>query len=399
MRNKINVIFTLKFLNLTAMKHFLGLLTIAAVAFTACNQASKTDDGFLAVDTLAQQKNFQAEIDGKKTDLFTLKNDSGMVVKVTNYGARIVSVLVKDKNGKYDDVNLGYASVAEYQKDGMFLGAAIGRYGNRIGKATFKLDGKEYKLAANDHGNTLHGGVKGYDKVVWDAVQNGDTLTLSYTSPDMEEGYPGTLNVKLQYILTNNNEIVMNYEATTDKSTVVNLTNHAYYNLSGEGNGDILGNLLQVNAAQTTEVDTLLIPTGKLSDVAGTPFDFNTTTAIGARIGEDNQQLKCGGGYDHNWVLTKKEGELSLAISLTDTVSGRRLEIFTTEPAIQIYVGNFMKGIVKGKTGKTLNYRSAIAMEPQHFPDSPNKANFPSTVLKPGETYKQTSIVKFSVVK
>jgi len=332
-------------------------------------------------------------------NLYTLKNDSGMVVKITNFGARIVSMLVPDKNGKYDDITLGFSSIDGYLNDDMYLGCVVGRYANRIGKATFKLDGKTYSLYANDHGNTLHGGLKGFDKKVWDATQQGDTLTLTYTSPDGEEGYPGTLKVTVQYILTNNNELIMKYEATTDKKTIVNLTNHAYYNLHGEGNGDILDHYLEIFASQTTPVGSLLIPTGALADVTNTPFDFRKPHKIGERINDDNDQLKKGKGYDHNWVLDKKENELSLAVRLTDSISGRILELYTTEPGIQVYSGNFMNGKVVGKSGKPYNYRGAIAMEPQHFPDSPNKPTFPSVVLEPGKTYTQTSIVKIGIIR
>jgi len=332
-------------------------------------------------------------------NLYTLKNDSGMVVKITNFGARIVSMLVPDKNGKYDDITLGFSSIDGYLNDDMYLGCVVGGYANRIGKATFKLDGKTYSLYANDHGNTLHGGLKGFDKKVWDATQQGDTLTLTYTSPDGEEGYPGTLKVTVQYILTNNNELIMKYEATTDKKTIVNLTNHAYYNLHGEGNGDILDHYLEIFASQTTPVGSLLIPTGALADVTNTPFDFRKPHKIGERINDDNDQLKKGKGYDHNWVLDKKENELSLAVRLTDSISGRILELYTTEPGIQVYSGNFMNGKVVGKSGKPYNHRGAIAMEPQHFPDSPNKPNFPSVVLEPGKTYTQTSIVKIGIIR
>jgi aldose 1-epimerase len=378
---------------------FIGLAT-ATIIVASCNAPKQeTSNGFEAVDTLVKQASFQKEIDGKKVDLYTLKNDSGMVVKVTNYGARIVSILIPDKNGIYGDIALGCTSIDGYLADNMYLGCVVGRYANRIGKATFKLDGKEYKLSKNDKENTLHGGLKGLDKVVWDVVQKGDTLDFTYVSPDMEEGYPGTLTIKMKYILNNNNEIVMEYEATTDKTTVINLSNHTYYNLHGEGIGSILDQQLEIFANQTTPVDKGLIPSGQLADVAGTPFDFNTPTAIGARIDTENEQLKNGGGYDHNWILNKKAGELTLGLRLTDTISGRVLEIFTTEPAMQMYSGNFMNATKTGKNGKLYNYRSAIVMEPQHYPDSPNHDNFPSTVLKPGETYKQTSIVKFSVKK
>jgi aldose 1-epimerase len=380
------------------MKLFVNAV-LATLVLAACSSKKQENNNFEAVDTLVKASAFQREIDGKQVNLYTLKNDSGMVVKITNFGARIVSMLVPDKNGKYDDITLGFSSIDGYLNDDMYLGCVVGRYANRIGKATFKLDGKTYSLYANDHGNTLHGGLKGFDKKVWDATQQGDTLTLTYTSPDGEEGYPGTLKVTVQYILTNNNELIMKYEATTDKRTIVNLTNHAYYNLHGEGNGDILDHYLEIFASQTTPVDSLLIPTGALADVTNTPFDFRKPHKIGERINDDNDQLKKGKGYDHNWVLDKKENELSLAVRLTDSISGRILELYTTEPGIQVYSGNFMNGKVVGKSGKPYNYRGAIAMEPQHFPDSPNKPNFPSVVLEPGKTYTQTSIVKIGIIR
>ncbi|MGC8802309.1 MAG: aldose epimerase family protein [Bacteroidales bacterium] len=372
---------------------------LAMLLIAACSTRKQENNNFEAVDTLVKASAFQRKIDGKQVNLYTLKNDSGMVVKITNFGARIVSVLVPDKNGKYADIALGFSSLDGYLNDDMYLGCVVGRYANRIGKATFTLDGKTYKLYDNDHGNSLHGGLKGFDKKVWDATQQGDTLTLTYTSPDGEEGYPGTLQVTVQYILTNNNELVMKYQATTDKKTVINLTNHAYYNLQGEGNGDILDHFLEIFASQTTLVDSLLIPTGALADVTNTPFDFRKPRKIGERINEDNEQLRNGRGYDHNWVLDKKENELALAVRLTDSISGRVLELYTTEPGVQVYTGNFMNGKVVGKSGKPYNYRGAIAIEPQHFPDSPNKPNFPSVVLEPGKTYTQTSIVKLSVIK
>jgi len=380
------------------MKLFVNAV-LATLVLAACSSKKQENNNFEAVDTLVKASAFQREIDGKQVNLYTLKNDSGMVVKITNFGARIVSMLVPDKNGKYDDITLGFSSIDGYLNDDMYLGCVVGRYANRIGKATFKLDGKTYSLYANDHGNTLHGGLKGFDKKVWDATQQGDTLTLTYTSPDGEEGYPGTLKVTVQYILTNNNELIMKYEATTDKKTIVNLTNHAYYNLHGEGNGDILDHYLEIFASQTTPVDSLLIPTGALADVTNTPFDFRKPHKIGERINDDNDQLKKGKGYDHNWVLDKKENELSLAVRLTDSISGRILELYTTEPGIQVYSGNFMNGKVVGKSGKPYNHRGAIAMEPQHFPDSPNKPNFPSVVLEPGKTYTQTSIVKIGIIR
>ena len=382
------------------MKNLIVLIVLFSLLSLSCNRQMKsTDNGFIAADTLVKASSFQREIDGKKVDLFTLKNDSGLVVKITNYGATIISVLLPDKHGNYDDICLGYPNLDGYFTDKFYLGHTIGRYANRIAKGKFKLDGNEYQLALNDGVNTLHGGLKGFDKVVWDAVQHGDTLSLSYVSADMEEGYPGKVTVHLTYILTNANELKMEYEATTDKKTIINLTNHAYYNLHGEDKGDILDHQLEILASNTTPVDTTLIPTGEIASVKGTPFDFTIPEFIGKRINDNNQQIKNGKGYDHNWVLDKKMGELTLAVVLTDTCSVRVLELSTTEPGIQFYSGNFLTGLVNGKAGKPHNYRSGLAFEPQHYPDSPNKLNFPSVVLKPGETYKQLSVIRYYVKK
>lgn len=382
------------------MKNYLLLLCSSLLLFSSCKLAeTPLDNGFISVDTLVKPENFQKEIDGKMVDLYTLKNDSGLVVKFTNFGARIVSVLMPDKNGKYADITLGYPSIDEYTKDDMYLGITVGRYANRIAKGTFSIDGKEYHVPINNGKNSLHGGLKGFHFLVWDAKQSKDTLTFILNNPDMAEGYPGNLKVKLSYIITNSNELKMEYEATSDKKTVINLTNHAYYNLHGEGEGDILDHFVEIFANQTTPVDDGLIPSGKLAEVVGTPFDFNLPVEIGKRINEENEQLKFGNGYDHNWVLSKKPGEIGLAVRLYDTISGRVVEFYTTEPGVQFYSGNFMTGKVKGKSGKPYNYRSAVAFEPQHFPDSPNHPNFPSTLLSPGEVYKQTSIVKFLIRK
>ncbi len=383
------------------MKKLFLLIPTLAIIFTSCNNSPKSisEDDFMAVDTLVKPSAFQKEIDGKKTDLFILKNDSGLVVKITNYGAKIVSVLMKDKHGKYADIALGYPNLEGYMADKYYLGTTVGRYANRIAKGKFKLDGKEYSLAINNAPNSLHGGLKGFDKVVWDAVQNGDTLTMSYTSADMEEGFPGEVKVNVKFILDNANELKIEYEATTNKNTIINLTNHTYFNLHGEGNGNILDHQLEILAHRFTPVDENLIPTGKLETVTGTPFDFTVPEFIGKRINDDNIQLKFGKGYDHNWVLDKAPGELGLAVVLSDTTSGRVLELSTTEPGVQFYSGNFLDGALKGKSGKPHSYRTGLAMEPQHFPDSPNKLQFPSVVYKPGDVYKQLSIFRFSIKK
>jgi aldose 1-epimerase len=382
------------------MRKILLITAAAAIILSSCKQAEKKaeDNGFAGLDSLVKKENFQKEIDGKKTDLFTLKNDSGMVVKITNYGGRIVSVLVKGKDGKYADVALGFSNIDKYLADKTYCGAIAGRYANRIAKAKFKIDGKEYKLAVNNGQNSLHGGIKGFDKMVWDAVQNGDTLSLKYVSADMEEGFPGKVDVELNYILTNANELKLEISATTDKKTIINLAGHAYFNLEGEGNGDILDQFLEIFGDKTTPVDTALIPTGKFADIKGTPFDFTTSYTIGKRINEENEQLKFGNGYDHNWVLTNQTGQLALAARVTDTISGRIMEISTTEPGIQFYSGNFLGGVT-GKSGKEYNKRFGLALEPQHYPNSPNQPNFPSVILEPKKIYKTTNVYKFLVKK
>jgi aldose 1-epimerase len=382
------------------MKKLMIFLSTVLVFLSACDKKQLADNGFEALDKIVKAAAFEKTIDGKQTALFTLKNDSGVVVKITNYGGRIVSVLVPDKNGNYADINLGYASIDEYLNDAMYLGATVGRYANRIGNAKFKLDNKEYKLSANNGENSLHGGPTGFYSKVWDAKQNGDTLELSYLSPDMEEGYPGNLQVNLKYILTNDNELIMQYEATTDKKTIVNLTNHAYYNLKGEGEGDILDHVLEIFSDKITPVNKSLITDGSYMEVKGTAFDFNTPFPIGQRIKDSTEQMIFGNGYDHNWVLNKKATDsLELAVRLTEPVSGRVLELYTTEPGVQFYSGNFMDGKVTGKLGKPLIFRGAAAFEPQHYPNSPNIESYPSVTLEPGKTYKQTSILKFTVKK
>lgn len=368
--------------------------------FISCKQGKqKADNGFASLDTLVKGENFQKTIDGKQAGLYTLKNDSGMVVKITNYGAHIVSVLVPDKNGNYADVLLGYSGIDGYLKDSSYSGAIVGRYANRIAKGKFKLDGKEYTLPLNNGPNSLHGGIKGFDKVVWNATQNGDSLLLSYISQDKEEGYPGKVEAKVLYILTKDNELKIEFEATTDKPTVINLSTHGYFNLKGEGNGDILDQELEIFADSITSVDETMIPTGKIESVKGTPFDFTSPYIIGQRINDKNEQLKFGSGYDHNWVLNNKTGELALGVRLRDPKSGRVMEVYTTEPGVQFYSTNFLMGFHTGKSGKPLKYRNGAAFEPQHYPDSPNHDNFPSTIVRPGKTYKSETIYKFTIRK
>jgi aldose 1-epimerase len=340
-------------------------------------------------------------VDGKNVDLYTISNSKGVTMTVTNYGGIITSLVVPDKNGKMEDVALGYNDVDSYVKSSPYFGAIVGRFGNRIAKAKFSLDGEEYTLAANNGPNTLHGGNKGFDKVVWDAkeIQQADAAgcELHYTSADGEEGYPGNLQCKAVYLLDNNDRLTVEFSATTDKATVVNLSQHSYFNLAGEGCGDILGHELMLNADRFVPVDATLIPTGELPPVKGTPMDFSKSTAIGARINADFEQLKFGKGYDHCWVLNqKKPGAMTLAARVYEPGSGRTLEITTTEPGIQFYCGNFLDGSNIGKRGVAYNFRNGFALETEHYPDSPNKPQFPSVVLRPGQTYKTTTVFAFS---
>ena len=336
---------------------------------------------------------------GKPVEIYTLTNGKGSEARIITYGGAVVSLKVPDKQGKLGDVVLGFDSIADYEKHSAFFGALIGRYGNRIAKGKFTLDGREYLLATNNGENHLHGGVRGFDKVVWTAKPStdirGSNLELTYRSADGEEGYPGTLIVKVVYTLTEDNKLKIIYSATTDKATVVNLTHHSYFNLAG--GGDILDHRLMLNADRYTPTDMGSIPTGMLAAVKDTPFDFTKETSIGARIGQEYEQLKFGRGYDHNWVLSRKEKGLELAARVYEPTSGRVMEVFTTEPGIQFYSGNFLDGSIPGKGGKSYPFRSGFCLETQHFPDSPNHPNFPSTVLRPGKTYSQTTIYAFSV--
>lgn len=381
----------------------LGVFAAAIAALSACNQpANKTTtnttmkDSTITYGHLPADSAFEKTVDGKQTHLYMLKNKNGGIMTITNYGGRIVNLLVPDSAGKMIDVSVGMASVEDYIKSTeRYYGATIGRYGNRIAKGHFTLEGKQYTLATNNAPNSLHGGKKGYQDVVWDAKKlNDQTLELTYLSKDMEEGYPGNLHIKVVYTLTDDNSMKAEYEATTDKTTVVNLTNHAYFNLNGEGSGTILNHVVEFKAANYTPVDSTLIPTGKIEPVKGTPFDFTTPTTIGARINDVNEQLKNGKGYDHNFVLDKHDMSAPIATVKGDK-TGIVMEIYTEEPGLQFYSGNFMQGKNTMKYGDKDDYRTAFAMETQHFPDSPNQPQFPSTVLKPGQTYKTVSIYKF----
>ncbi len=346
---------------------------------------------------------------GEAVSLYTLKNAHGMQAKVLDYGGIIVSLRVPDRNGRLDDVVLGFDSLGDYERGSPYFGAIIGRYGNRIARGRFTLDGRTYTLATNNGPNHLHGGVRGFDKVIWSVTpfQRSDSvgLVMNYTSPDGEEGYPGTLRATVTYTLTDKNEFIFDYQATTDRPTPVNLTQHSYFNLAGDGKGDILGHVVTLNADRFTPVDSTLIPTGEMKSVAGTPFDFRTSTAIGARIDRNDEQLRYGRGYDHNFVLNKGgrggkggiEGDVTLAAHVYEPTTGRVMEISTTEPGLQFYSGNFLDSTLRGKQGVVYGRRSGFAMETQHFPDSPNKPAFPSTILRPGEEYRSRTIYRFGV--
>ncbi|WP_316795543.1 aldose epimerase family protein [Pedobacter agri] len=378
---------------------FLKGFPIAAICVVAtlyaCNPKSEKS---AETSVEADSSKYTTTIDGKSVKLYTLENEKGATVTITNYGGRVVSLLVPDKDDKLTDVVLGYDSIGSYRKKGEpFFGALIGRYGNRIGKGKFTLDGKAYQLQLNDGVNTLHGGTDGFFSKVWEAKQiDGQKLELSYVSNDGEAGYPGKLDVKVTYTLTDDNALQIDYSATTDKTTIVNLTNHAYFNLNGEGNKTILDHELTIAADSITPVDSTLIPTGKLQAVAGTSFDFNKTKAIGKEIDAQEEQLKFGKGYDHNFALKIHDGKTAVA-TVKSSSTGIIMEVFTTEPGLQFYSGNFLTGTDKdGKGGKSYPHRSAFCLETQHFPDAPNHANFASTVLKPGETYKTSTTYKFS---
>ncbi|PAC26677.1 galactose-1-epimerase [Flectobacillus sp. BAB-3569] len=350
-----------------------------------------------------EQSAFGKVSDSTQATLYTLHNAAGTTVQISDFGGTIVSWTAPDKNGKFDDITLGCDSLSGYQKGVPYFGALIGRYGNRIAKGQFTLDGKAYSLAKNNGPNALHGGLKGFDKVLWKATPiEGEepSLKLTYTAKDGEEGYPGNLSVEVVYTLQKDNSLKIDYKATTDKATVVNLTNHAYFNLKGGFDSDILDHEVTLNADKFLPVDATLIPTGELKPVAGTPFDFTKPFKIGARINDaKDEQIKFGLGYDHCWVLTDSTKNLKLAASVYEPTSGRVLEVFTTEPAIQFYTGNFLDGTITGKGGKVYKHRFGLCLETQHYPDSPNQAKFPSTVLKPGETYETTTVYKFSVKK
>ena len=350
---------------------------------------------------------FGATTDGRKAELFTLTNRHGIQIRLTNYGGIITSLRTRDRSGRFDDIVLGYDSLAGYLRNSPYFGAIVGRYGNRIARGIFSLDGTTYRLAVNNGPNSLHGGLRGFDKVVWNATpfqnQEGSGVALDYTSPDMEEGYPGTLRSHVTYMLTEDDRLIVDYQATTDKATPVNLTQHTYWNLAGSARRDILGHELTINADSMTPVDTTLITTGEITPVSGTPFDFRNPTTIGARVDQrQDAQIRYGNGYDHNFVLNRGGAgadALVRAARVVEPSSGRTLDIFTTEPGLQFYSGNFLDGSITGKGAAVYRFRYGIALETQHYPDSPNHPNFPSTILRPGQQYHTRTVYQFGVTQ
>ena len=352
-----------------------------------------------ALPAAPKSEPFGSTKDGQPVEIYTLTNSKGVEARIMTYGAILVSLKVPDSAGKLDDIVLGFDSLDGYLQTPPppYFGAIVGRYGNRIAKGRFKLDGKEYKLAVNNGPNSLHGGLRGFDKVVWTAkTPDAQSVALTYVSKDGEEGYPGTLTSTVTYSLNDNNELKLDYHATTDKDTVLNLTNHSYFNLAGQGSGDVLSHRIMIDADRFTPVDAGLIPTGELRKVEGTPFDFRQPHAIGERINAPDRQIKLGGGYDHNFVLNRTGDALELAARVTEPTSGRVMEVLTTQPGVQFYTGNFLDGSFHGKGGKVYQRRYALCLETQHFPDSPNHPAFPTTELKPGEEYRQTTVFRFS---
>lgn len=376
------------------MKRLLMAVACAAM-FVSCAQKSE-DTGV----ELMKTEDFQAVVDGKETSLYTLKAGD-LVMQVTDFGGRVVSLWIPDKDGKYEDVVLGYNNIDSYinNKGERFLGAVVGPYANRIAAGTYTIGGETYNFPQNNNGQTLHGGLKGLDMVVWDVESvNDSSIVLSYLHADGQEGMPGNLKIVMTYALSSDNEFKVDYVAETDKATHVNISHHSFFNLKGEGNGTINDHILYINASKTTPVNAVLIPSGEIADVAGTPFDFRTEKAIGQDLEVENEQLKNGGGYDHNWILDRQTtDQMELAASVYEPASGRFMEVFTDQPALQFYGGNFFDGTTEGKYGRALRYRESIALETQKYPDTPNHDNFPSTLLNPGETYTHSCVYRFSV--
>lgn len=389
----------------TSKNNFFGLgVLFLSLIFIQCKNSDKeaeTNENEMNTEThhtAIQKEDYGTTADGEQVEQYTLANENGMEVKIITYGGRITSLKVPDRNDKFENVVLGFDSLEQYTKDNPFFGALIGRFGNRIADGKFTLDGEEYSLAQNDGNNHLHGGEKGFDRVIWGVKEaTGNSLKLTYISEDMEEGYPGTLETTVTYTLTNDNALEVDYEATTDKKTIVNLTQHTYFNLSGDFSETILDHQLEINADEFLPVNETLIPTGELKDVAGTPFDFREAKTIEKHIEEKNEQLERGKGYDHCWVLNEQDSGMRFAALAYHEESGRMLEVHTNEPGIQFYSGNFLDGTLPRADGEgNYGHRSGFCLETQHYPDSPNQEAFPSVVLEPGEEYTSKTIFKFS---
>ena len=378
--------------------HSYLLVLIGTGLLAACLQQPKN----LSMSSV-EKRPFGEMPDGEVVDLYVLTNANGVEVRAITYGGIITSLRVPDGEGMFDDIVLGYDSLDGYVDAHPYFGAIVGRYANRIAGATFTLDGRAYALAANNGPNALHGGIKGFDKVVWAAEpfedDEGVGLVFRYSSPDGEEGYPGTLDATVTYTLTNANELIVDFYAVTDKPTPVNLTQHSYFNLAGDGSGHVLPHELMLNADHFTPVDSTLIPTGEIAPVEGTPFDFTTPTTIGERIDAGDDQLRIAGGYDHNFVLNGRSGEMRLAAHVAEPSTGRVMVVATTEPGVQLYTGNFLDGTINGKRGRAYGHRNGFCLETQHFPDSPNQPAFPSTILRPGQEYRSRTSYAFSVRK
>ncbi len=379
-------------------KHLIKTMFIVAIAMASCKSEKKEEKIEEPVQAISSES-FGFTEDSTEVKKFTLTNKNGLNMEVITYGAIITSLETPDKDGKLDDIVLGYDNLQGYINNNPYFGAIVGRYGNRIAEAKFSIDDSVYTLAANDGKNHLHGGIKGFDKVVWEASEinddNGVGLKLTYTSVDGEEGYPGNLDVSVFYTLNNDDELEVQYHAKTDKKTVVNLTQHTYFNLTGMKE-DILNHEVMINASRITPVDSTLIPTGEFMPVENTPFDFTTAKAVGKDINADHEQIKLGNGYDHNWVLNESEDKMTHAATLSETKSGRIVEVYTTEPGIQFYTGNFLNGRITGKDSVVYNHRYGLCLETQHYPDSPNQPDFPSTILNPNEEYLTVTKFKFT---
>jgi aldose 1-epimerase len=373
---------------------------IAALTVCACSAQKQSASEREASVTQAV---FGKTPAGETIDIFTLVNAHGVEMRVISYGGILTSLKVPDRNGRVDDIVLGFDSLDGYVKNPPYFGAIVGRYGNRIAKGRFRLDGKTYALATNNGPNHLHGGIKGFDKVVWrgEPFKNGGAagVVFTHTSPDGDEGYPGALSMRVTYTLNDRDEVVIDYEATTDMATPVNLTHHSYFNLAGDGSRDVLDHVLTLDAGRYTPVDANLIPTGEIASVEGTPFDFRKPAPIGGRIGQDDPQLKKGNGYDHNFVLALTGNGLVHAAHVMEPTTGRVLDVSTTEPGVQFYTGNFLDGSLTGKSGHVYKQRYGFCLETQHFPDSPNQPGFPSTILRPGQTYHSKTVYAFSVAR